>query len=67
MPVDSTNVYFSRLEVYAGKNTTIKHGLGARVLKTLTFDLKGKYQHAYFDNHFTGLKPLKTLEKVRFK
>ena len=31
---DSTNGYFSRFEVYTGKNNTTEHGLGARVVKT---------------------------------
>ena len=61
---DSTNGYFSQFEVYTGKkgNTTV-HGLGARVVKTLTSDLKGKYHHVYFDNYFTSLKLLEDLEK----
>ncbi len=34
---DSTNGYFSRFKVYTGnKNNTTEHGLGARVVKTLT-------------------------------
>ena len=61
---DSTNGYFSRFEVYTGKkNNTTEHGLGARVVKTLTSDLKGKYHHVYFDNYFTSLKLLEDLEK----
>ena len=54
---DSTNGYFSRFEIYTGKkDNTTEHGLGARVVKTLTADLKGKYHHVYFDNYFTSLK-----------
>ena len=61
---DSTNGYFSRFKVYTGKkNNTTEHGLGARVVKTLTSDLKGKYHHVYFDNYFTSLKLLEDLEK----
>ena len=61
---DSTNGYFSRFEVYTGKkNNTTEHGPGARVVKTLTSDLKGKYHHIYFDNYFTTLKLLEDLEK----
>ena len=38
---DSTNSYFSRFETYTGKkDNTIEHGLGARVVKTLTSELK---------------------------
>ena len=61
---DSTNGYFSRFEVYTGKKkNTIEHGLGPRVVKTLTSDLKGKHHHVYFDNYFTSLKLLEDLEK----
>ena len=61
---DSTNGYISRFEVYTGKkNNTTEHGLGARVVKTLTSDLKGKYHHVYFDNYFTTLKLLEDLNK----
>ena len=63
VPADSTNGYFSRFEVYTGKNNTTEHGLGARVMKSLTSDLKGKYHHVYFDNYFTSLKLLEDLEK----
>ena len=60
---DSTNGYFSRFEVYTGKkNNTTEHGLGARVVKTLTSDLKGRHHHVYFDNYFTSLKLLEDLE-----
>ena len=59
---DSTNGYFSRFEVYTGKNTT-EHGLGARVVKSLNSDLKGRHHHVYFDNYyFTSLKLLEDLE-----
>ena len=62
---DSTNGYFSRFDVYTGKNTTTtEHGLGARVLKTLTSDLKGKYHHVYFDNCFTSLKLVEDLDRI---
>ena len=47
----STNGYFSQFEVYTGKkDNTIEQGLGARVVKTLTSDFKGKYHRIYFDN-----------------
>ena len=55
--VDSTNGYFSQFEVYTGKkDNSTEHGLGARVVKTLTSDFKGKYNHVYFDNFFTSLQ-----------
>ena len=61
---DSTNGYFSRFEVYTGKKgNTTEHGLGARVVKTLTSDFKGKHHHVYFDNFFTSLQLLEDLEK----
>ena len=61
---DSTNGYFSMFEIYTGrKNNTTEHGLGARVVKSLTSDLKGKYHHVYFDNYFTSLHLLEDLEE----
>lgn len=61
---DSTNGYFSRFEIYTGKNgNNTEHGLGARVVKTLTSDLKGQFHHVYFDNPFTSLSLLEDLEK----
>ena len=61
---DSTNGYFPRFEVYTGKkDNSTEHGLGARVVKTLTSDFKGKYHHVYFDNFFTSLQLLEDLEK----
>ena len=43
---DSSNGYFSCFEIYIGKKGNgTKHGLGARVVKTLTSDLKGKHHH----------------------
>lgn len=60
---DSTNGYLSRFEVYIGKKNTTEHELGARVVKTLTSELKEKYHRVYFDNYFTSLKLLKDLKK----
>ena len=61
---DSTNGYFLRFEIYTGKkNNTTEHGLGARVVKTLTADFKGKHHHVYFDNFFSSLKLLEDLEE----
>ena len=51
---DSSNGYFSRLEVYTGKKgTAVEHGLGARVVKDLTRDFQGRWHRVYFDNFFT--------------
>ena len=61
---DSTNGYFSRFEIYTEKKgNTVEHGLGARVVKTLTSHLTGKYHRVFFDNYFTNLKVLEDLEK----
>ena len=61
---DSTNGYFSRFEIYTGKKgNSTEHGLGARVVKTLTSELKGKHHHVYFDNYFTSLGLLEDLEQ----
>ena len=61
---DSTNGYFTWFEFYSGKkDNTVEHGLGARVVKTLTSDFKGKYHRVFFDNYFTTLKLLEDLEK----
>ena len=61
---DSQNGYFSSFQVYTGKegNTTEK-GLGKRVVKDLTEDLKGKHHHVYFDNFFTSLDLIVDLDK----
>ena len=48
---DSHNGYFSQFEVYTGKNgNTAETGLGTRVVKTLTAELKGRCHHVFFDN-----------------
>lgn len=60
---DSTNGYFNRFEVYTGKKETREKGLGERVVKTLTEDLKNKNHHVFFDNYFTSPKLLQDLEK----
>ena len=61
---DSCNGYFWNFQVYTGKmGDTAEKGLGARVVKDLTSDLKGKYHHAFFDNYFTSVGLLDDLEK----
>ena len=48
---DSTNGYFSRLEVYTGKKgNTVEKNLGARVVKDLTKDFQCKWHRVFFDN-----------------
>ncbi len=51
---DSHNGYFSKLQVYIGKDDSAEKGLGARVVKEVTAHLQGKHHHAYFDNFFTS-------------
>lgn len=60
---DSETGYFSKLDVYCGKGTSPEKSLGARVVKTLTEPLKGKFHHVYFDNFFTSAELLTDLEK----
>ena len=60
---DSTNGYFSRFQVYTGRQENREVGLGAHVVKTLTSDLKNKYHHVYFDNFFTSVQLLEQLEE----
>ena len=52
---DSHNDYFSKYEVYMGKksNTAVRD-LGAKVVKNLTTELKGKNHHVFFYNFFTN-------------
>ena len=62
---DSSNGFFSRLEVYTGKKgDRPETNLGARVVKDLTSDLKYRWHHAYFDNFFTSKSLLCDLEAV---
>ena len=60
---DSTNGYFSRFQVYTGRQENLEVGLGAHVVKSLTSDLKHKYHHVYFDNFFTSVQLLEQLEE----
>ena len=59
---DSHNGYFWRFEVYTGKQgDKVEKGLAARVVKSLTEDLKGRNCHVYFDNFFNSLELLNDL------
>ena len=59
---DSRNGYFMRFQVYTGKDgNRVEHGLGERVVKTLTSELKGKHHHTFFDNFFTSEKLVQDL------
>ena len=62
---DSSNGYFSRLEVYTGKKgNTVEKDLGSRVVKELTKDFQHKWYRVYFDNFFTSKSLLCDLEQV---
>ena len=62
---DSTNGYFSRLEIYTGKKVnSIEHNLGSRVVKDLTSDFQNKWHHVFFDNLFTSKALMCDLEAV---
>ena len=53
---DASNGYVSAFQVYTGKSgDTTEHGLGARVVKDLTVDLKDTHRHIYFDNYFSSV------------
>ena len=59
---DSHNGYFWKFEVYTGKQgDTVEKGLAARVVKSLTEDLKGQNCHVYFDNFFNSFELLNDL------
>ena len=60
---DSTNGYFSRFQVYTGRQENCEVGLGAHMVKTLTRDLNHKNHHVYFDNFFTSVQLLEQLEE----
>ena len=56
--VDSHNGYFWKFEVYTGKQGD--KGLPARVVKSLTEELKGKCYHVYY-NFFNSFELLNDL------
>ena len=47
---DSSNGYFNKFQVYTGESDSVEKGFGARVVKELASDVKGKHNHIYFDN-----------------
>ena len=62
---DSTNGYFSKIQVYTGKiNNTTEHNLGSRVVKDLTSDFQHKWHRVFFDNFFNSKTLLCDLEAV---
>ncbi|XP_064467766.1 piggyBac transposable element-derived protein 3-like isoform X2 [Ornithodoros turicata] len=60
------NGYICQFEIYTGreKDTVPEHGLGERVVRSLSEALQNKHHHVFFDNFFTSV-PLLTdlLEK----
>lgn len=59
---DSENGYFNKFEVYTGKICdSVEKGHGARVVKSLTADLKHKSHHVFFDNFFNSVQLLDDL------
>ena len=54
---DSHNGYFSEFSVYEGRSEsalTLQDTLGARVVKSLSKNIVGKYHHLFIDNFFTS-------------
>ena len=63
VPGDSTNGYFSQIDVYTGKGEGRVEVHGAHVVKKLTKDRKNENHHVFFDNYFTSYQLLEDLEK----
>ena len=57
----SDNGYFTKFQVYTGKEGSGEKQLGQRVVKDLTQHLKGKKHHIFFDNFFTSEQLLRDL------
>ncbi len=51
---DSSNGYFSRMDIYTGRKDKTEHGLGASVVKQLTEDFHNSWRYVFFDNFFTS-------------
>ena len=47
---DSHNGYLQKFQIYSGKEGTREVDLGAKVVKTLTDHIQGKFHHIFFDN-----------------
>ena len=62
MRADSCTDFVSEFQVYVGKGE-VEDGLGARVMKDLTQNIKNKYHNVYCDNFFTSLFLLEDLLK----
>ena len=59
--VNGSNIYPYLRNDYAVNS--VEKGMGKRVVKDLTGDVKGKNHHVYFDNFFTSLDLVVDLEK----
>ena len=61
---EASNGYISAFQVYTGKQAgTAETGLGAKVVKTLTNDLKDSHRHLFFDNYFSSVDLLLDLHR----
>ena len=62
---DSHNGYISDFCVYTGKESdgNVTQNLGEKVVLKLSHQLSGGNYHLYFNNYFTSVKLLQTLEK----
>ena len=61
---EASSGYVSAFQVYTGKQGgTVETGLGAKVVKTLTEDLKGTHRHLFFDNYFSSVDLLLDLHR----
>ena len=65
MRAEAVNGYVSGFEVYTGKKSdSVRKGLGAIVVKTLSDDMHHTHRHLYFDNFFTSVDLLLDLFRV---
>ncbi len=60
---DSSNGYFSRMDIHTGRKDKTEHGLGASV-KQLPEDFQNSWRYVFFDNFFTSKSLLLDLLQV---
>ena len=61
---EASSGYVSGFQVYTGKQGgNTETGLGVKVVKTLTKDLKGSHRHLFFDNYFSSVDLLLDLHR----
>jgi len=63
MCCDSTNAYCHKFDVYLGKQARTEHGLGYRVVKDMTSELRGSNRQVFFDNFFTSVQLVESLQQ----